>query len=471
MYIVASLCRLKKNNLKKKERETKRDGSILRIENPDDITFRRGNIKIQTNSQNSFRVGDVVELEFNGDVEGIISLTESVKWCKRTEGEFRPISLQDAPMITLVPIGGIYCSQISRIFYHIAQNDTDLEIMCDLDFWLKNKNRCAGGYNSPKLMINTSIEDNEWRISQIIIYDKFGVINPNNFSIEGTGRTIHLLCVASALSTTKAPVMNWCVRKKDHVTWSKIVLQEEEIKAFGNNSVEALKFSRITYHITQYDKVVQFLCEISASSLNSCGSGLNLVNVTISKNEDKIQERIDITETQEPIITSTTVLPLESTEHQGRTYITETQDPKITSTTVLPLESTEHQGISTVSVLAALSVLLFVLLTVIVLLVITACRRGKFTFLGFIIKIKREKKDTGDEKGNENKTDISLQKERRKNKDSSKINIGFERQSIYENEDLKNENDASTVKTDNESSKYEELKIRDNQQEYEELNL
>ncbi|XP_062607993.1 uncharacterized protein LOC134269801 [Saccostrea cucullata] len=284
------------------------------------LEFGQGSIQLQTNHENPFSEGDVVQLQFSGNIRRISALTKGVRWCKKESGTFKPISLQDSPIMTLVPSGQDGCTQFSLIFYHITQNDTDLEIMCDMKSSIYDT-ECREYSNTPKILINTSIETkgNEWRLSPIIIYDKDGIINSHNFTMQGSGKTIQLLCMASTFSATKLAVLNWCVRKNDQVIWNKIVLQEEEIKASGNNSGESVKFSRIIYHIKQYDRAVHFRCEVSKSSLNACGSGLSFVNVTISKKKEKTPPA---TENQKSITAGTTVLSLTSTEHQISSTVT-----------------------------------------------------------------------------------------------------------------------------------------------------
>ncbi|XP_062607991.1 uncharacterized protein LOC134269799 isoform X2 [Saccostrea cucullata] len=346
--------------------------------------------------------------------------------------------------MTLVPSGQDGCTQFSLIFYHITQNDTDLEIMCDMKSSIYDT-ECREYSNTPKILINTSIETkgNEWRLSPIIIYDKDGIINSHNFTMQGSGKTIQLLCMASTFSAPKLAVLNWCVRKNDQVIWNRIVLQEEEIKAFGNDSVESVKFSRIIYHMTQYDRAVHFRCEVSKSSLNACGTGLSFVNVTISKKEEK-----------NPIAT-------------------ENQRTVTAGTTVLSLTSTENHITSTVTALAAFSVLLCILLALVVLFVITTYRREETTLFGFIIKIKQKNKETEEIQRKGKKINNSLSKERGKNDNKKAIDVGFERQGFYENEVLKYENakEASTGKTEYESCKYEELQVKEKEQDYDELNL
>ncbi|XP_062585111.1 uncharacterized protein LOC134246766 [Saccostrea cucullata] len=194
------------------------------------LEFGQGSIQLQTNHENPFSEGDVVQLQFSGNIRRISALTKGVRWCKKESGTFKPISLQDSPIMTLVPSGQDGCTQFSLIFYHITQNDTDLEIMCDMKSSIYDT-ECREYSNTPKILINTSIETkgNEWRLSPIIIYDKDGIINSHNFTMQGSGKTIQLLCMASTFSATKLAVLNWCVRKNDQVIWNKIVLQEEEI--------------------------------------------------------------------------------------------------------------------------------------------------------------------------------------------------------------------------------------------------
>ncbi|XP_062607994.1 uncharacterized protein LOC134269802 [Saccostrea cucullata] len=122
-----------------------------------DIDFRQGSIELQTNNENPFSEGDVVQLQFSGNIRRVPAFTKGVKCCKKKFGKFKPISLQDSPIMTLVPSGQNGCNQHSLIFYHITQNDTELEIMCDAEDRIRTT-RCSETSDSPKILINTSIK-------------------------------------------------------------------------------------------------------------------------------------------------------------------------------------------------------------------------------------------------------------------------------------------------------------------------
>lgn len=42
--------------------------------------------------------------------------------------------------------------------------------------------------------------DDEWALSPVIVYSDDSMLNPQNITIEGIGRTVQLLCVGSKSS-------------------------------------------------------------------------------------------------------------------------------------------------------------------------------------------------------------------------------------------------------------------------------
>ncbi|XP_062614507.1 uncharacterized protein LOC134276264 [Saccostrea cucullata] len=115
------------------------------------------------------------------------------------------------------------------------------------------------------------------------MFDENGVIDEQNVLTHGLGRTFYLTCSASSF-TSNALSINWCVRKTDTAKWIKVATQEEEMTSSANKSGEYIVFSRITYHVTEYNKVLHFLCEIPLSSSSSCGLGSSFTSLSLVTN-------------------------------------------------------------------------------------------------------------------------------------------------------------------------------------------
>lgn len=60
-------------------------------------------------------------------------LKQDIRWCKKISGKFKVMSLQDRSqtVITSRSKDGCRVIQKSVIFYHVSQNDTLLDIMCE----------------------------------------------------------------------------------------------------------------------------------------------------------------------------------------------------------------------------------------------------------------------------------------------------------------------------------------------------
>lgn len=60
-------------------------------------------------------------------------LKQDIRWCKKISGKFKVMSLQDRSqtVITSRSKDGCRVVQKSAIFYHVSQNDTLLDIMCE----------------------------------------------------------------------------------------------------------------------------------------------------------------------------------------------------------------------------------------------------------------------------------------------------------------------------------------------------
>lgn len=83
---------------------------------------------------------------------------KDIRWCKKDSGKFKPMSLQDQPLTSLVSRSedGCVLTQESKIFYHIERNDTDLEIMCESGYKTYRKECGIEGANAT-LYINTDM--------------------------------------------------------------------------------------------------------------------------------------------------------------------------------------------------------------------------------------------------------------------------------------------------------------------------
>ncbi|XP_062585773.1 uncharacterized protein LOC134247413 isoform X2 [Saccostrea cucullata] len=413
------------------------------------------------------RPGDVVQFKCIGEVESINGLpSQSIRWCKNISGKFTEISLQDNANTVVVSSSKDGCINVqqSEIFYHILQSDEYLEIMCESGY-NRYTSECGRGKANSTIFIKTktSTEEGQWKVYPILIYDETEVINGQYFNTQGIGRTIHLFCTASSFTSNEQP-MNWCVKKTDNANWTRVVTQEDEIKSSANKSGgEIIMFSRITYHVTEYDKVVHFICEVSNFSTTPCGSGLTSSSLTIRINA-----------------------------HQ----------------TVL----SEKERSATVTVLA---VFLCLILITVMALVIILYRREELTIFGVVIKIERSSNrfQLPEENGNkviavptqaisskrisqssiryieepiknnskidENKTECKGQRDSEDNSqgfyEEPDCTLVVRRQSVYENELLKdeilNEGEKFKQKTDSEICDYDELHIDEEQQNYEDLDL
>ncbi|XP_062617507.1 uncharacterized protein LOC134279169 [Saccostrea cucullata] len=293
--------------------------------------------------------GDVIQLKCTGEVKSINGLpSQNIRWCKNISGKFTEISLQEPPNIVPVFRSKDRCKHIqkSEIFYHIMQSDAYLEIMCESGYD-EYTSECGKGSANSTLFIKTKTlteANGQWKLSPILIYDDNGVVDEQNFTTHGFGRTIHLFCSASSF-TSNGQTINWCGKKRYTDNWTKIVTQEDEINLSTNKSGgEMIMFSRITYHITEFDKVVHFFCEVSTSSYSPCGSGLSFSRLT---------NRLSLI-----------------SAHQTAQQRKPSDRDSATSVVVL-------------------SFFLCLILITIIILVIVICRRGELTIFGVVIKIER----------------------------------------------------------------------------------
>ncbi|XP_062610245.1 uncharacterized protein LOC134272022, partial [Saccostrea cucullata] len=149
--------------------------------------------------------GDVIQLKCTAKVKSINGLPiQNIRWCKNITGKFTEISLQDPPIIVPVFRSKDGCEHIqqSEIFYHIIQSDVYLEIMCESGYD-KYTSECGKGSANSTLFIKTKTlteANGQWKVSPILMYDDNGVVDEQNFTTQGFGRTIHLFCSASSFT-------------------------------------------------------------------------------------------------------------------------------------------------------------------------------------------------------------------------------------------------------------------------------
>ncbi|XP_062585770.1 uncharacterized protein LOC134247412 isoform X2 [Saccostrea cucullata] len=413
--------------------------------------------------------GDVVQLKCIGEVESINGLpSQNIRWCKNISEKFSEISLQDPPITSVVSSSRDGCINVqeSTIFYHIMKSDAYLEIMCESGYD-KYTRECGKGSANSTLFINTKtlIEDVRWKVSPIFMYDENGAIDEQYFNTHGIGRTIHLSCSASSFASNEQ-MIKWCVKKTDNANWTKVVTQEGEIKISTNKSGEMIMFSRITYHVTEFDKVLHFICEVSTSSSSPCGSGLNFSSLTIRINA-----------------------------HQTAQHTKPSESDSTTPVVVL-------------------SFFLCLILITVIVLVIVIFRRGELTIFGVVIKIERssnrfqlpedgnkvisvpsqakasesisqtskryiEEPMRHNSKIDKKKTECKNEKDSEDNTqgfyEEPECTLAVHRQSAYENEVLKDDslNEGGKLKENSESQicDYDELNIEEEQQNYEDLDL
>lgn len=232
-------------------------------------------------SKSLYETDDVLQLQCIGEVESINSMpSKDIRWCRKENGKFKLLSFQDPPRTNVVKrsIDGCTVVQNSVLFYHISQNDTALEVMCESGWGYV----CGiNGINATLSIPTTDTQPDKWRMWPILIHDKTSLLNPGHIILDGSGKTIHLQCTSSVHShnTSLAKIINWCVRKQDDAPWTKVNLQGKEKVATSNLNGEITVFSKVEYHVTVFDPDVHFMCEISHYS--SCGTGLASSNMSI----------------------------------------------------------------------------------------------------------------------------------------------------------------------------------------------
>ena len=73
--------------------------------------------------------------------------------------------------------------------------------------------------------------------------------------------------------------MQWCVKKENESTWSRVKLQEDAIEAMENLSETITIFSKMKYHVTVLDRSIDFLVELSSAS--TCNNGDYFTNISL----------------------------------------------------------------------------------------------------------------------------------------------------------------------------------------------
>lgn len=245
-------------------------------------------------SNTLYKMDDVVQLQCVGEVENVNSSpTKDIRWCKKISGKFKVMSLQDRSqtVITSRSKDGCRVVQKSAIFYHVSQNDTLLDIMCESGYPDYGYECGERGINLQIRIPITLIEREEWRMSPIILFDKQSVLNPKRIKLEGAGKLLNLICTASILtrSTYFSKYVNWCIKKEKKAEWTQVSLQESEEKATLISGGKITFYSKIQYHVTVVDSDVHFLCEISNSK--TCGTGFTSVQTSVHVDTRKGMQR------------------------------------------------------------------------------------------------------------------------------------------------------------------------------------
>lgn len=77
-------------------------------------------------------------------------ILQDIRWCKNVLGQYEVISLQETSQTQIVSQSKDGCTsvQISEIFYHITDEDNELEIMCELGYNENSKTCDKGRFNS-----------------------------------------------------------------------------------------------------------------------------------------------------------------------------------------------------------------------------------------------------------------------------------------------------------------------------------
>nr|XP_022306620.1 uncharacterized protein LOC111112998 [Crassostrea virginica] len=236
-----------------------------------------------------FKVGDVLKIQCKGGIENTDLLSrENFRWCKCVTSysereKCQIISFQEIPVSSITSQSKDGCTLIknSETFYHVSNEDVNLNIKCELGYKGYDK-KCGFGRSNGTLSILTTAEiEPKWKLSPILIHDEGNILDSRKITLEGWGKTFTLLATASVQTSneTKVERMQWCVKKENDTSWKRVKLQEDVIHAMENSSETITLFSKITYHVTVQDRSIDFLVELSPSS--TCKSGIYFTNISL----------------------------------------------------------------------------------------------------------------------------------------------------------------------------------------------
>nr|XP_034308564.1 uncharacterized protein LOC117683474 [Crassostrea gigas] len=318
-----------------------------------------------------FELGEVLQLQCFGEKDFSTQTDTDIRWCKSVSGQYEVISLQDSPQTHIISQREDGCTfvQKSEIFYHITDEDNDLEIICELEYNEISKICGKGRFNST-LRISTHLKGDGWTLSPVMIYNEDSMLNSQNITVEGIGHTVQLICVGSNTNQTDSIMeeMMWCIRKKNNTEWTPIVLQENKLETVINSSGKIRIYSKVTYHLIGLEKSIDIMCQISSSP--KCGSG---------------------------VISSNVSLQINPSESEGQYYLKQRE--------IIEPERREAWLAVTLIISVTLLVVILVLVTILLKL---AHRKGGLSLFGFVIKRESKKIVTGP---NENYTNTEFNRD------------------------------------------------------------
>ncbi|XP_078320705.1 uncharacterized protein LOC111113128 isoform X1 [Crassostrea virginica] len=395
-----------------------------------------------------FKVGDVLKLHCAGEIENTdLQSRENFRWCKSVTSlsereKYEIISVQDDPVSNVISESKDGCTLIRRseIFYHVSNADDNLNIRCELGYRSYNKN-CGSGRHNGTLNIPTTAEiEPNWKLSPILIHDEEKILDSREITLEGWGKTFTFLATASVRATneTKIEKMQWCVKKENDTTWTRVKLQEDAIEAMENSSETITIFSKMTYHVTVLDRSIKFLVELSSSS--TCNIGDYFTNISLLIKEKDNSENIR----NQPCQQGTPVTLV---------------DKDI---------GTINENVWWICSVVVIS-LLVTMISSVILLLIFIHRRGQVALCGFTIKKDRSEVIS--------KKEVTLQSDSRVKQHQTKgasnkhyANAEY-MSNMAEGQGFYSNTFQTDVQTTIQEQTYEEINKRDNPQEYEPLNF
>lgn len=101
----------------------------------------------------------IIEKKIICSSQNIFCHFQDIRWCKSVSGQYQVISLQDTPQTQIESQREDGCTYVqkSEIFYHITEEDNDLDIMCELEY-IKNSKICGKGRFNSTLRISTHLK-------------------------------------------------------------------------------------------------------------------------------------------------------------------------------------------------------------------------------------------------------------------------------------------------------------------------